>query len=144
MATSGTVIAQAMIEVVGAPAITAVAAAEWSDRFVDQFVADLNGAMSQRDVDAVRNAYQALMSAADEAQWRDLLENTDFSEFQAEATATFEPEQVGDVWRTDFEVTIRFRHSRGTDSWEQSYRMEFANTPNGPAVQSLGLRAQRS
>jgi serine/threonine-protein kinase len=143
-ATSGTVMAQATINVVAAEVLDFGAASEWSDQFVSQFVAELNTAMAQRDLEGVKQAYRAPMSAEDEDDWQDLLGNRDFDEFQASASGTFVPERVGDLWQTDFNVTIRFRHSRGSDSWEQSYRMEFSATPDGPAVRSLGLRARRS
>ncbi|MEJ2239698.1 MAG: hypothetical protein P8X82_15485 [Gemmatimonadales bacterium] len=83
------------------------------------------------------------MSADDEQQWSEFLAVDDFRDFSAALTASFEPERFGDRWRSDFEVQITFRHSRGSDTWEQEYRVEYAANSQGVAVLALGLRSQR-
>jgi uncharacterized protein YjdB/tRNA A-37 threonylcarbamoyl transferase component Bud32 len=142
-AISGTVVAQAVVDVAAASALDADAAAAWSDQFVGRFVEALNNAMPDRDMAAIRRAWGSPMSADDEQQWSEFLAVDDFRDFSAALTASFEPERFGDRWRSDFEVQITFRHSRGSDTWEQEYRVEYAANSQGVAVLALGLRSQR-
>jgi serine/threonine-protein kinase len=142
-ASSGAVMAQVIVTVAAAERLSAPAAADWSDQFATAFVAALNDAMPERNMDAIRRAWRAPINPADDQQWSEFLAVDDFRDFHAELTAAFEPERVGNRWRTDFEVQVTFRHSRGSDTWEQEYRVEFAAETEGVTVLALGLRSQR-
>jgi serine/threonine-protein kinase len=112
-------------------------------RRIPTFVDALNAAARDRDIAALRSAYGIPLLPTDEEYWQTMLGTDDFRDHRIELIRTFEPEQVGDLWRVDFDATLTFRASRGDEEVAISFRAEFRSLPNDLELTGLRMRTQR-
>ncbi len=129
--------------VIETPALDRGAAVAVIGRRIPAFVDALNVAARGQDLDALRNAYGIPLLPTDDEYWQTMLETDDFRDHRLELTRTFEPEQVGDLWRVDFDVKLTFRASRGNEEVDISFRAEFRSLPNDLELTGLRMRTQR-
>jgi hypothetical protein len=121
----------------GTAVITAISASQ-----TGQATVTVSAPVSQ-DLDALRSAYGIPLLPTDDEYWQTMLETDDFRDHRLELTRTFEPEQVGDLWRVDFDVKLTFRASRGNEEVDISFRAEFRSLPNDLELTGLRMRTQR-
>jgi serine/threonine-protein kinase len=125
------------------PVLDRGAAVAVLERRIPAFVDALNAAARDRDLEALKSAYGIPLLPTDEEYWQTMLETEDFRDHRLQLDRTFEPEQVGDLWRVDFDVKLTFRASRGNEEVDISFRAEFRSLPNDLELTGLRMRTQR-
>ncbi len=110
---------------------------------VSGFVSNLNDALQSRTMEDIRSAYGVALPASDGDYWQTLVQTGDFRDFEVEMLRMFEPESMGDRWRADFDVTLRFRASRGNEETQIAFRSEFLTASGSVEIATLRMRAQQ-
>jgi len=106
--------------------------------WVGQFVSDLDAAVRRKDLQAVRDAYQVEMAAADAAEWE-----TRFgleADWRINPGEVFPPRSVGQSWVADFEVEIAVTSGGRTNRGPQRFLVVFEPGTGGLVLTSVEMR----
>ena len=136
-ATSGGRVSQATVTVRAAATAMDVATAEAQARvWIEQFVAKLNGALRQKSLSAIADAYEVVMAQDDIQEWTQRLDQ------DGDWTATLVPEEfpgdmVGDRWVKTFYVESHFAGGGGSADVRNGFRAVFRLRGNQLVVETL-------